>query len=185
MLARSNGPLTCRVPDNYGSGVEISSSFNSPWSCRLAACRNGNRDWDDRSSSIRFGPDPVVVRIPTVNGPVTIDATLTATVNALARINCLISSRCATSSCCAETGRSACARRMTRFPPGSRIALCDGLEGLVALSVRGGFELGDRDELRVEVVLQHLSVLHQRRHLAFDDAVDPFVAVEEADDEGR
>ena len=69
----SNGPLDVQVPDNYGSGVEISSSFNSPWTCRLAACRNGNRDWDDWSRSIRFGPDPVVVRISTVNGPVTID----------------------------------------------------------------------------------------------------------------
>jgi DUF4097 and DUF4098 domain-containing protein YvlB len=69
----SNGPLDVRVPDNYGSGVEISSSFNSPWTCRVAACRNGNRDWDEKSRTIRFGPDPVVVRISTVNGPVTID----------------------------------------------------------------------------------------------------------------
>ena len=69
----SNGPLDVRVPENYGSGVEISSSFNSPWTCRLAACRDGNRDWDEKSRSIRFGPDPVVVRISTVNGPVTID----------------------------------------------------------------------------------------------------------------
>jgi hypothetical protein len=67
-----NGPLTVHVPDQYQSGIEISSSEHSPWSCRIAACRQGNRDWDDRSRSLRVGPDPVVVRISTVNGPVTI-----------------------------------------------------------------------------------------------------------------
>ena len=44
----SNGPLSVRVPADYQSGVEISSSYHSPWSCRAAACRSGNRDWDDR-----------------------------------------------------------------------------------------------------------------------------------------
>jgi DUF4097 and DUF4098 domain-containing protein YvlB len=67
-----NGPLTVRVPDQYQSGIEISSSEHSPWSCRIAACRSGNRDWDDRSRSLRVGPDPVVVKISTVNGPVTV-----------------------------------------------------------------------------------------------------------------
>jgi hypothetical protein len=68
-----NGPLHVRIPSNYQSGVEISSSFHSPWNCRVSACRSGNRDWDDRSRSLRIGADPVVVRISTVNGPVTID----------------------------------------------------------------------------------------------------------------
>jgi DUF4097 and DUF4098 domain-containing protein YvlB len=67
-----NGPLSVRVPDQYQSGVEISSSEHSPWSCRVAACRAGNRDWNDQSRSLRIGPDPVAVRISTVNGPVTI-----------------------------------------------------------------------------------------------------------------
>jgi hypothetical protein len=67
-----NGPLNVRVPDNYSSGVEISSSFNSPWSCRVAACRSGSRDWDERSRSLRVGGDPILVRISTDNGPVTV-----------------------------------------------------------------------------------------------------------------
>jgi hypothetical protein len=67
-----NGPLSVSLPEKYESGVEISSSDHSPWSCRVAACRSGNRDWDDRSRSLRIGPDPVVVRISTVNGPVTV-----------------------------------------------------------------------------------------------------------------
>jgi hypothetical protein len=67
-----NGPLHVRVPGNYTSGVEISSSFHSPWSCQVSACRSGNRDWDDRTRSLRVGSDPVVVRISTDNGPVTV-----------------------------------------------------------------------------------------------------------------
>jgi hypothetical protein len=69
----SNGPLTVTVPADYQSGVEISSSNQSPWSCRAAACRGGNRDWDGNSRSLRLGPDPVVVRLSTVNGPVTVN----------------------------------------------------------------------------------------------------------------
>jgi len=68
-----NGPLSLRIPSNYQSGVEISSSSNSPWSCRASACRSGNRDWDERGArSLRVGSDPVVVRLSTVNGPVTV-----------------------------------------------------------------------------------------------------------------
>jgi hypothetical protein len=68
-----NGPVNVTIPSNYQSGVEISSSFNSPWNCRVSACRSGSRDWDERSRSLRVGSDPVVVRITTVNGPVTVD----------------------------------------------------------------------------------------------------------------
>jgi DUF4097 and DUF4098 domain-containing protein YvlB len=67
-----NGPLSVRLPSDYSSGVEISSSFHSPWSCGVSACRSGNRDWDERSRSLRVGSDPVVVRISTNNGPVTV-----------------------------------------------------------------------------------------------------------------
>jgi hypothetical protein len=67
-----NGPLDVHVPSDYQSGVEISSSVHSPWNCQLSACRSGNRDWDERSRSLRVGNDPVVVRISTQNGPVTV-----------------------------------------------------------------------------------------------------------------
>jgi hypothetical protein len=69
----SNGPLTVTLPAGYQTGVEISSGAHSPWSCRAAACRDGNRDWDDRSRLLRIGGDPVAVRLSTVNGPVTIN----------------------------------------------------------------------------------------------------------------
>ena len=71
----SNGPLSVRVADNYTSGVEISSSGGSPWNCRVSACGTTNHDsgaWD-RRRTLRLGRDPVVVRVSTRNGPVTID----------------------------------------------------------------------------------------------------------------
>lgn len=69
----ANGPLTVKVPAGYQSGVEITSSYHSPWSCRAEACRSGNRDWDERTRSLRIGADPVVVHLSTVNGPVTVN----------------------------------------------------------------------------------------------------------------
>jgi hypothetical protein len=69
----SNGPLTVSVPSGYQSGVEITSSYHSPWSCRAEACRTGYRDWDERTRSLRIGVDPVVVKLSTVNGPVTVN----------------------------------------------------------------------------------------------------------------
>ncbi|HYT73961.1 MAG TPA: hypothetical protein VEL79_04360, partial [Vicinamibacterales bacterium] len=71
--ARShNGPLNVHVPDDYRSGVEISSSVHSPWSCRMSACGSGSRDWNEDSRSLRVGLDPVVVHISTNNGPVSV-----------------------------------------------------------------------------------------------------------------
>ena len=67
-----NGPLKVELSDEYQSGVEITSSGRSPWTCRIAACRSGNRDRDDRSRTLRVGSDPVVVRVSTSNGPVTV-----------------------------------------------------------------------------------------------------------------
>jgi len=69
----ANGPLSVSLPPDFQSGVEISSSYQSPWSCHAAACRGGNRDWDERSRSLRLGPDPVVVRLSTIHGPVTVN----------------------------------------------------------------------------------------------------------------
>lgn len=69
----SNGPLTLTLPPGFQSGVEVRSSTHAPWSCRAAACTSrGGRDWDDHSRMLHIGSDPVVVRLSTVNGPVTV-----------------------------------------------------------------------------------------------------------------
>ncbi|HUK87277.1 MAG TPA: hypothetical protein VLT85_06405 [Terriglobales bacterium] len=74
-----NGPLSVKLPQNYRSGVEVDASWHSPFRCRLDACSGAVKDWDNegRSRSIRLGPSgaPTVVRISTVNGPVSIGAT--------------------------------------------------------------------------------------------------------------
>jgi DUF4097 and DUF4098 domain-containing protein YvlB len=66
-----NGPLKVEIPDNYQSGVEVTSTGRSPWQCGIAAC-TGGRSWDDDSRTLRVGGDPVVVRVATANGPVTV-----------------------------------------------------------------------------------------------------------------
>lgn len=69
----SNGPLSVRVPGEFQSGVEVSSSMGSPWTCRAAACSgSAARDWNERARRLRIGPTPVVVELSTVNGPVTV-----------------------------------------------------------------------------------------------------------------
>jgi hypothetical protein len=68
-----NGPLTVSVPANFQSGVEVRSSSHAPWRCSAAACAaRGGRDWDDHSRMLHIGNDPVVVRLSTNNGPVTV-----------------------------------------------------------------------------------------------------------------
>jgi hypothetical protein len=68
-----NGPLTIQVPDGFRSGVEIVASESSRWSCYIAACGSAARSWNERTRTLRFGGDPVVVRIATGNGPVTVE----------------------------------------------------------------------------------------------------------------
>ena len=70
-----NGPLTLRVPDDFTSGLEVSSSGRSPWNCRIAACRGAVGDGEHGARTLRLGTGPVVVTLSTVNGPVTVDRT--------------------------------------------------------------------------------------------------------------
>jgi len=62
-----NGPLSVDVPDAYGSGVELESSGNSPWSCKRDCASH-----DDGSGTRRahLGQGPTRVTLSTVNGPV-------------------------------------------------------------------------------------------------------------------
>jgi hypothetical protein len=66
-----NGPLKIEIPDDYQSGVEVTSTGRVSWQCGGGAC-NGRRSWDDDARTLRIGGDPVVVRVATVNGPVTV-----------------------------------------------------------------------------------------------------------------
>jgi DUF4097 and DUF4098 domain-containing protein YvlB len=68
-----NGPLTVRVPEGYGSALEVSSSRRSPWNCRIAECSGIARQTDENPRTLRIGSGTPTVRISTVNGPVTLD----------------------------------------------------------------------------------------------------------------
>ena len=67
-----NGPLHLEIPENYRSGVRVDISGHSPVSCPRSACARARRSWDDRDRSIEFGDADPVVRMSTVNGPVSI-----------------------------------------------------------------------------------------------------------------
>jgi hypothetical protein len=68
-----NGPLSLRVPNDYRSGVVVESDGHGPVSCRTEACGRARRTWDDDTPRrIELGSGPAVVRLSTVNGPVSV-----------------------------------------------------------------------------------------------------------------
>jgi len=63
-----NGPLTLTIPDGYGSGIGIQASGHSPLNCRAPACAGATRS----PGIIRIGNGDPIVRLSTVNGPLSI-----------------------------------------------------------------------------------------------------------------
>ncbi|HYR85866.1 MAG TPA: hypothetical protein VE422_17380 [Terriglobia bacterium] len=68
-----NGPLTLSIPDGYASGISIQASEQSPVSCRAPACARATRSLGT-PSTIRIGNGEPIVRLSTVNGPLSIQA---------------------------------------------------------------------------------------------------------------
>lgn len=68
-----NGPVTVRVPSGYKSGVVVESEGRSPFECRASVCSEGRKTWDDDRKRIEFGSGPTLVRVSTVNGPVSVN----------------------------------------------------------------------------------------------------------------
>ncbi|MCI0662158.1 MAG: hypothetical protein L0220_13890 [Acidobacteria bacterium] len=66
-----NGPLTLMLPPDYQSPVRVDTSKHSPVECRAAQCKESLRTWEN-PSRIEFGGSTPVIRLSTVNGPVTI-----------------------------------------------------------------------------------------------------------------
>jgi hypothetical protein len=69
-----NGPLSLSLPPDYQSAVRVQASKHSPVECRAVQCKQSVRTWD-RPSVIEFGGSSPVVRMSTVNGPVTVSST--------------------------------------------------------------------------------------------------------------
>jgi hypothetical protein len=68
----NNGPVTLRVPSGYQSGVVLESDGHGPFSCAAVVCHEGRKSWDDNSKRVEFGSGPAIVRVSTVNGPVSV-----------------------------------------------------------------------------------------------------------------
>ena len=68
-----NGPMSVKVPNDYRSGVVVESDGRGHVSCHAEACRQARRTWDDETPRrIELGSGPTVVRLSTVNGPVSV-----------------------------------------------------------------------------------------------------------------
>ncbi len=67
-----NGPVSLAVPAGYRSGTVVESLGHSPVQCRGEVCADARRTWNDDGKRIEIGDAPVVVRLSTRNGPVTV-----------------------------------------------------------------------------------------------------------------
>jgi DUF4097 and DUF4098 domain-containing protein YvlB len=68
----TNGPVTLQVPSGYKSGVVLESEGHGPFQCRASVCSEGRKTWDDDHKRVEFGSGPTLVRVSTVNGPVSV-----------------------------------------------------------------------------------------------------------------
>ena len=66
-----NGPLILTVPESYLSSIRVDASKHSPISCKAIQCQQAVRTWD-RPTVIEFGGSTPVIRLSTINGPVTV-----------------------------------------------------------------------------------------------------------------
>lgn len=71
-----NGPLTVSLDPRFDSGLRVSAGSHTPFRCRAAACSGARRtiggEEGDGDQSVEIGAGEPLVRLSTVNGPVTI-----------------------------------------------------------------------------------------------------------------
>jgi DUF4097 and DUF4098 domain-containing protein YvlB len=67
-----NGPLTVMVPSGYQSSFVVESRNHTPVSCEASICDNARKTWDDEHRRIEYGNAPAMIRLSTVNGPVSV-----------------------------------------------------------------------------------------------------------------
>ncbi|HUP44354.1 MAG TPA: hypothetical protein VM779_02470 [Thermoanaerobaculia bacterium] len=71
-----NGPVSLKLPRGFRSGVLVEALGHGPVSCKAAGCPDLRlRSWEDqrdRPRRIELGSGPQVVRLSTVNGPVSV-----------------------------------------------------------------------------------------------------------------
>ena len=67
-----NGPLTLTVPSGYQSSFVVESTNHSPMSCHGSICDSARKTWDDDHRRIEYGNAPAMIRLSTVNGPISV-----------------------------------------------------------------------------------------------------------------
>jgi DUF4097 and DUF4098 domain-containing protein YvlB len=67
-----NGPVTLMVPSGYESSFVVESTNYAPVSCKASICDNARKTWDDAHRRIEYGSSPAMIRLSTVNGPVSV-----------------------------------------------------------------------------------------------------------------
>jgi hypothetical protein len=50
----------------------LESEGHSPFQCSSSVCSEGRKIWDDDHKRVEFGSGPTVVRVSSVNGPVSV-----------------------------------------------------------------------------------------------------------------
>jgi hypothetical protein len=68
-----NGPLALKLPANYQSAVRIETSDHSPIQCQAPQCHDAQVNWE-APRQINLGSGEPVIRMSTVNGPVSISS---------------------------------------------------------------------------------------------------------------
>jgi hypothetical protein len=69
-----NGPLSLKLPRGYQSGIRMETSWHSPMRCEAAGCDEAQKTWDDEHRFLVFGKLSPVVRLSTINGPVSVES---------------------------------------------------------------------------------------------------------------
>ncbi len=70
-----NGPVSLSVPSELNTSFLLESTGHSPITCNASVCKSARKTFDDNDNRrIEYGNGAPVIRLSTVNGPVTVSA---------------------------------------------------------------------------------------------------------------
>jgi putative adhesin len=70
-----NGPVSLSVPSELNTSFLLESTGHSPITCNASVCKSARKTFDDNDNRrIEYGTGAPVIRLSTVNGPVTVSA---------------------------------------------------------------------------------------------------------------
>jgi Putative adhesin len=70
-----NGPVSLSVPSELKTSFVLESRGHAPITCHASVCANARKTFDDNDNRrIEYGDGAPVIRLSTVNGPVTVNA---------------------------------------------------------------------------------------------------------------